>query len=259
MVCPVTDKVPVLVDPTFKLPVIPTPPPTTRAPDVLSIDGVVKVDKFNLPVFDNKFPDVRVISFTVIFPAKYKSDERPREPPIFKSPPTPIPPDTTNAPVVLLNDGVWLFIETTPFNDISPIKFDDPPTFKLLPIPAPPVTKSAPVPILPDCVAFVMEKGPDTIFVPLNVVFPPILILLLIVVFPNVFPIIIFVASPPIYMFLTPLFAIFNVELFDNILAPSFICKSPPEIRTVPDISNTKLFEAFTRFGTNKLKMLLLP
>ena len=124
--------------PTFKLPPIPTPPPTITAPEVLSTDGFVSVDKFNWSVLDNKFPDVRVICFTEISPDKIKSEDNPREPPIFKLPPIPTPPLTISAPDCLLFDTVDLLINT--FS-----KFDVPPTFKLPPMPTPPPTITAPV------------------------------------------------------------------------------------------------------------------
>ena len=47
--------------PTFKLPPMPTPPPTITAPVFLFIDGFVRVDKFNCPVFENKFPFLSLI------------------------------------------------------------------------------------------------------------------------------------------------------------------------------------------------------
>ena len=84
-----------------------------------------------------------------------------------------------------------------------------------------------------------MDKAPVLTIFPVNDDEPPTLILLLIVVFPKVLPITISVAAPPKYIVWTSVFAIFNVELFDTILPPSFICMSPPEIRTVPDISKT--------------------
>ena len=218
---------------------MPTPPPTITAPVFLSTDGFVRVDKFNCPVVDNKFPLVIVICLTVIFPGKFKSVVRPREPPIFKLPSIPTPPLITTAPDCLLFDTVELLTTRIPLKETSFVKCENPPTFKLPPIPAPPDTTNAPFPTAVEGAVLVIEKAPVSTLFPLNVVVPLILILLLIVVFPKVLPITIFVAAPPKYIVWTSVFAIFNVELFDTILPPSFICMSPPEIRTVPDMSKT--------------------
>ena len=100
--------------PTYKLPLIPTPPLTTNAPLVESVDSVV--------------------ALTIRLPAV----------PIFKLPPIPTPPLTTKAPVPELEDSV---IE---FTDKLPATFAFSPIYAFPPIPTPPFTTNAPDRVLVD-------------------------------------------------------------------------------------------------------------
>jgi hypothetical protein len=64
--------------------------------------------------------------------------------PIFAFPPTPIPPATMTAPVVVDVEGVGSVI-STPSTKSVPAKVVAPPTFKFPITPTPPATTSAPV------------------------------------------------------------------------------------------------------------------
>ena len=68
------------------------------------------------------------------------------ESPIFTDPPIPAPPETINAPFVVVIEIVldWIFT--------SPTEFIEPPIFILPPTPAPPETINAPFVIVVDFV-----------------------------------------------------------------------------------------------------------
>ena len=85
----------------------------------------------------------------------------------FKLPPIPTPPDTTNAPEVLLLDIVLDDIITFP-------KLENPPTFRLPPIPTPPETINAPVVGFVELVVEVIKTFPFIVEFKITFIFLPI-------------------------------------------------------------------------------------
>ena len=89
-------------------------------------------------------------------------------PPIFTAPPIPVPPETTNAPVLVVVDAVEFKIfkvpdmNVFPLISISPAAVIVPAIFNEPPIPTPPVTTKAPFVVFVDAVEFVILVIPVT-------------------------------------------------------------------------------------------------